>query len=762
MFKARSRFTSPSNRESRVILDEQHRRGNMLRGQATVVASLGMVAFLAIATVTMAANQSPEDAQPAEKAFANTPPPSNDNELRFGPTLRGEGEHREMLFRGHVFEADGTAATEFELVAILNKNDLGRAVIPVRTDGNEFEIAIPIGGSYWRYFEMTATTKDGRRRASKGISNCQMRQAATEDIQLRLAPTDRTVKVSVIHRGAPVANARVNAELQGNQLLRSQTNSEGFAFFRLCDGDKLSQVTAWTGDFLIGGHSFHRKPHWDPLANEFTIELDDCHDQRIRFLDSENNATVPNVPFELVIGTGPPNYNFAAVPATFPHCRMTTDKNGEATFYWFPNWKSHGAYVEIRDQKWAAAMSNNELRVADDGTLEMTLRRRVTRKPLVGNVSSDRFAVGGLLVEIKSFQGEEENRSDHVYAFTDKEGNFRADCITGATYVVCVNDGRLASRMIDLIPYEPDTDKSNFAELEVSDTSLAEIRVTSGPRRRPMANQWVYVRQNHSYTWLENGEKRSGTGARDYPVYTNSEGVAQVRAPAGTELSITVYAGEWRSVDRKLIVTADEIASIEIHREFDAEREVKGRLIAPPGMDVELAGAEIIYGSIDGETDEHETTTADAQGNFALKTKAIRIGIFAYTADGKASGVLKLEHADGSKEILLKPTMDFHGRLLDANNQPAANHAVRVVPRVSGKNDQNRSLPTSFETRTFETRTDADGNYTLKNLPTDCEATLRVDSTDRTKFDTYLDDVHLVVGDEQPRMISRLRGPKVK
>ena len=334
-------------------------------------------------------------------------------------------------------------------------------------------------------------------------------------------------------------------------------------------------MTAWTGDFRIGGHDFHRKPQWDPLANEFTIELDDCHDQKIRFLDSENNAPVPNVPFELVIGTGQPNYNFAAIPATFPHCRMITNKSGEATFYWFPSWKSHGAYIEIRDRKWGPAVGNHELKVADDGALVMSLRRRVTRQPFAGRVTSNRFDVGGLLVEIKSFQGEQENRSDHVYAFTDKAGNFMADCIPGATYVVCVNDARLASPMMDLIPYEPDTGKSNVAALEVSDTSLAEIRVTSGPRRTPIQNQWIYVRQNYPYTWLENGEKRSGTGSRDYPVDSNSEGIAQVRATAGTELCITVYADEWRSVERKLTVKADEIASIEIHRETDAEQEVK-------------------------------------------------------------------------------------------------------------------------------------------------------------------------------------------
>jgi hypothetical protein len=95
-----------------------------------------------------------------------------------------------------------------------------------------------------------------------------------------------------------------------------------------------------------------------------------------------------------------------------------------------------------------------------------------------------------------------------------------------------------------LITYELDTGKSNLAELKVAERNPIEIRLTSGPRNEPMRNRSVYVRQEHRYTWIEDGEQKSGTGSRDYPVFTDNQGVARARALAGSELRVTIYAGD--------------------------------------------------------------------------------------------------------------------------------------------------------------------------------------------------------------------------
>ena len=340
--------------------------------------------------------------------------------------------------------------------------------------------------------------------------------------------------------------------------------------------------------------------------------------------------------------------------------------------------------------------------------------------------------------------------------FTDADGSFTADCIPGSTYCVCVDGAQFTSNIIDLIPYERDTGKSNPANLTVSVGEPVEIRVTSGPAHRPLANQWVYIRCIHDYTWYENGEQKSGTGGRAGGTHTDDSGVARAHALANSELEMSVIADEWRSDERKVKVHAGEVTRIDFHREIDVERAVTGQLVPPPNTTADVANAQIIFGSIDGETDEEETITTDTTGQFAFSTKALQIGIFAYTADGKAAGIVKPESLAEPVEIYLKPTADLNGQLLGRNDKPLANHAVLGRPVVRGEKGFNYSFFAGFHTRSFETRTDDEGNYTLRNLPTEFDMTLRADALDGSDDEISLDEFELNAGESRPLLVSRL------
>lgn len=670
------------------------------------------------------------------------------------PTLRGDGRNREMLLRGRVLGTDGKQTEGFEL-SVNIKNQYTRDSLTVIRHAGQFEVWVPIGSSHWFYVEFIAKARDGLSRVFTRISNRELRRAAIEGLDLRLVSADRAVKVFVTHDGVAVPNAYVAAELQNNRL-GGKTDASGQASLLLTEGEKLSQLTAWTEDFRIGGFSFHRKPRRDPLDTEFTIELDNCRDQRVRLLDVEDDSPIPGVAFNLIIGTGKPNYNFAATPSSFPHCRLMTDQSGEATCHWFPDWETHGAYVDIVDARWAQAQRNDEMETAADGALIMKLRRRAHRKPFVGRVTSEHFDVAGLLVEIRSFQGENEGYGDALHVYTNEDGTFTADCIPGATYCVCVNDALLTSNIVDLIPYEPDTGKSNRASLYVAEGEPVEIRVSAGSNRIPLPNQAVYLRSVHSYTWIEDGEKRKGNGGRAWWVYTDDDGVARVKALVGSELQASVNAGEWRSGQKTVTVKENAVTVLDFHREVVTERKVEGRLLAPPNTDVKVASAEVVLGSIDGETDEQQSVVTDEQGYFSFQTKAIRFGIFAYTSDGRAAGIAKPVYRGQPIELHLKPTVDLRGQLLGDKDKPLTNHAVRVTPRVRGKRDFNRGFGTSFAVRTFEARTDGDGNYTLRNLPSELAMTLRADPIDSSDHDATLDDFFLVANSKRPRMVSRL------
>ena len=91
------------------------------------------------------------------------------------------------------------------------------------------------------------------------------------------------------------------------------------------------------------------------------------------------------------------------------------------------------------------------------------------------------------------------------------------------------------------------------------------------------------------------------------------------------------------------------------------------------------------------------------------------------------------------------------------STEPLVDHPVRVNPQVSGIVDFDKSFGSSFQSKNFKTKTDKNGNYTLKNLPTEFKMTLRAAPIDGSKYDAYLGEFRLSVDKKRPRMISRLK-----
>ncbi|MCA9185366.1 MAG: M56 family metallopeptidase [Pirellulaceae bacterium] len=750
-------FSSNWRLESRIagLLDAGRSRKLRLSTWAnsvvfTFIAAIGAIAVTA--TIQVAGEQQPHDA-----TAAATEPEAAGSTLSIatGPTLRGHGQDTEMLIRARVVSTDGQQTGNVDVTAVQTMQ-FSRKPLEVHKQGEWFEAWVPIGDSQWFILDLSAHTKDGRQRATQRIPIWELRQAAMSNVNLTLRPANRLVKVSVTRNSLAMPDAHIVVETSMGLPSRATTDNNGVATFSMLPDEALQQMTAWTDDYLIGGYSFSRKPNRDPLGTEFEIELDECRLQTFRFLHVDNGAPVANVEFDLVVGTGDPNYNFAAVPHTFPGCRMTTDAHGEADFRWFPNWKSHGAYVEIVDPHWARV--DQELTTTADGVLVVRLKPRVERKRFVGKVEAvDGISVGGLNLQVRSFQGEEQRRSDHLSPFTDANGNFEAEVIPGATYCVCVNDDLVASNTIDLIPFDPATGRSKAAKLTASEGEAIEVEVTSGDTRRPMVGTTIYCRVVHNFSWSENGQVENGSGGRMWSVQTDENGVARTRAIAGAKLEVSAYTQEWRSEERELTVAQNEPTVINFHRKLDEERIVRGQLVVADGVDAAIAGAEVYFGSIDGETDETGQVATDAEGYFEFKTRAIQVGLLAYSADGKAAGVLKPETLESPLTVTMLPTTNYRGQLVAGTGEPIGNHPMRLNPTVEGERRMNVNFFAGFRTKDFETRTDADGNFELQCLPTGVLLRLFADSLNGENHDTYIDDITLQPNVTLPRQVHRVR-----
>ena len=510
--------------------------------------------------------------------------------------------------------------------------------------------------------------------------------------------------------------------------------------------DKLIRLTAWTNDFKIGGYHFNRKPPRDPAGSQFTIELETCRSQLIRVVDDVAKTPIPNLDFVLIVGTGPPNYQYVGQT---PDCEMRTNGKGEAVYRWFPDWKSHGSYIEFGDPRWVKAGD----RKTDHDAIVFRLKRSqfAARKRVVGRVASTGTSPAGFFVEMYSFQGEEDHTADVLYAFTDESGTFAADYLPGATYCINVNDARYVSNIIDLIPYDPANGKTNAPSLTISEGRPVEVAITAGRAKAPVAHQSIYLVTPHEY--------QNCRGGRRWSVTTNEQGKARTFALPGEKLEGSIYTPDWRA-QASVDVSTDGITRLAFHRAVAEARKIRGRLLLPPNIVADLNEAVVELGSIDGETDERSNCKTNAKGEFSFDSKASRIGIYARTKDRKAAGVARFGDLDRPLDVTLQPTNELRGQLIGKDGRPVKKRAVHAAINV-GKFDFSKPGQTNFVAATLDATTDEEGNYSFTGLP--CETSINLSVTlDGPDRETRSDEVYLLPEETRPRMVSRLGRPTRK
>lgn len=99
----------------------------------------------------------------------------------------------------------------------------------------------------------------------------------------------------------------------------------------------------------------------------------------------------------------------------------------------------------------------------------------------------------------------------------------------------------------------------------------------------------------------------------------------------------------------------------------------------------------------------------DKNGKFTLKTAPTDrdFDLFAITDDRKLAGMVSLKKGDAKATISLTPTQNYSGQVQTPSELPAANLEMMIDLRLNGGN--------IYRVRT-EPKTDAEGNFTVKNL----------------------------------------------
>ena len=402
----------------------------------------------------------------------------------------------------------------------------------------------------------------------------------------------------------------------------------------------------------------------DPRGAEHSIELFTCAKKKVKVVDDEGDP-VSGATFALQLATKP-NYSYFGIPE---EAQVTTDESGIATYNWYPNLNDLHCYAQFAKQEWAAAKTT----VGSDEIVVIARKRE--RKTVSGSVSfeGDAKFPGGFPIELHSFQDVIDNHSDLEFVTTDQHGNFSADVLVDATYCVWLKDERWVSKPLALIPYQSVSGKITNPKLTIVRGQKVDVRVKSASSNRPIPNAEVRFHSRHSFSWREDGRDQSGTSGPRSIKTTGDQGQAIFYTFPG-ELRVSAQGDGWR-IQETIEVSADEPNEVTLLRK-DIATKVTGKLLAPDGVEVDLADAEIEIRAIDGESGDEFELQTQSDGTFEFKTSARTLGLFVYSADRQFSGTKIIKDTTLPVEVELHVTKPFDGQILDEAGQPVAGHIV--------------------------------------------------------------------------------------
>jgi hypothetical protein len=567
--------------------------------------------------------------------------------------LRGSGQDLEIRLTGQVFDASQNPANGFQLAVTINSDN--KQTIQSHVDGNRFELWLPVNQQPINSVTLKASLPGNKQLTVKRIAPFELRQAAIEGIQLTLQVPTKEIDVKVTDAGMPVAQAWVSAELSHTTNQRLQTDQQGIVRLRLLPDQSLTHLTAWTDDFRIGGYGFDRTPARDPDQHEHVVELSRCRNLKARFVD-EDGFAVPNLDFQMEVATPPPYYNFVGQPGKH---QMTTDENGEATYPWFPDWEGHYFYATSNSPSWY--VDEDKEVMGDTVVFHAHRSRNSQRRRIHGTLRPADSDVAGIHISLQSFQGDRKNHSDFISTYTNADGTFSAEVLPDATYCVNAIDTQCVSNIIDLIPYRSETGQTSELELMMSAGQSVEVQVTSGSDHKPLPNLMVSFETAHSYSWLEEGERRNGSGGRRWYARTDEHGLIKTLASPG-KLQVSVYSPLWQTqISRDVSLGHSE--PILLHRALESPQRVSVQLLANDELRSALDSAEIWIGAVGGVSKDRQKLKSNADGSFTFDTMASPVGIFAYTQDGNGAGWTVVEDLHQSVTLNLQRTADYLGRL---------------------------------------------------------------------------------------------------
>lgn len=601
-----------------------------------------------------------------------------------------------LTAQGRVLMPDGTPAAGATVRAM--PDDDGRPILARADQAGLFRLR----GIFGNGCRLHASSADGRQQMTLKVSSAAARKELAVPLELKLRPA-LSHEVTVVAGSRPVEGAQVMA---GGGYFRSTgvTGRDGRVLLHVPAGESLEELAAWHPQLGVDGRFDYM--HGGLRGKATTLSLHAPAPHTVRVVDTEGNP-VAGLELSFAIRLG----DSAWIPVReFEDAHAKTGADGTAVVSWMPGKRPAAVDARPVGSDWKVDHVDNTSNHKGVTTLEV--RRK---QAIVGRIVMPEGAnAEGLFVT--GFGFGPKHHGDIPYARSRRDGWFTLHVPAEHAYTLGIADLEWASDTWSGLIVATGEAQTARISLEAYPATPVTIRVTRGPEHQPVPDVWIESSSAGSVDWIDGGgNKQTAVGRVNVWLKTGANGEVKTGAGRGKQ-SFRLSTETWPETEKIEIASADPI-EIEFHRAWVGDRHVTGHLTAegaPYEPALPVAGKGWLLQSNYQLLTSQPTVHAD--GTFDVAFDADELWLLVVDAKKRRSGYIHIASGELAVEVPMQEMASFSGTLVDANEQPLANHVVRLRPLARRGGPEPAAASVDYDAAGAQT-TDAAGRFLFPSVP---------------------------------------------
>jgi Carboxypeptidase regulatory-like domain len=548
---------------------------------------------------------------------------------------------------------------------------------------------------------LIASADGGKRQGFVAIDYSANDQVTNVRIVLKPA---RTLTVRVVNElKDPVLAASVSLLEYSLPLMTAETDRQGVAAIQCPQDLKITQIAAVKSGVGFDYYENYRSAEFiAPLTppKQVTLTLAGARTVRLRAEDSHGKP-LPNIEFVPSLIFKKDRLSYSTVPRTVREGAAKTDRQGIATFDWFPPFLNRDTPFACISSEWYEPHYTQFDPAYPERQLVTGLLRYATLNGII--TFPDGKPAAGILLQVEGFA----NGSYRRLARTNAEGKWSVQVNPGMNCFVTPTSDDWAAKGL-AVNAAKEGEAIAVPEIRLGKGTLIQGRVTVGKDKKPVIDGTVtLIREGRTLVrWAK----------------TDMSGYYRIRLGEGLYM-IQV---------EKRIEPLEVREQPAIERSFHLDRwqfgQLSGAIKLADGKPAASARIQTTLQSAPGYASAQGL--ADDQGNYRLTRSTDKAWFYASDPDGTQAGIIFVDEDTEKIDLVLARAGAILGQLVEPNGQPVIEARIYCLMTVGqGKDAKHARL---------ETTTDNSGRFYLGGAIVGSECQIKV----WTRFKTQ--DLHTV------------------